>query len=150
MVLKYVVPPAAPQEADPDALPAPPAPTTIVYDVHGVTAIQFFQESPPPPPPPENAALVHAPLPPPPTATTLTLVTPDGAVHEVVPAEVKLTCPGIVNELLGELEALLPTLFVAYTVNVYALPEVKPLIVIVPPLDVLTDADALPGLATAV
>jgi hypothetical protein len=51
----------------------------------------FFQPRPPPPPPPELHW--YPPPPPPPTATTLTDVTPAGAVHEYVPAVVYATCP---------------------------------------------------------
>ena len=51
----------------------------------------FFQ----PRPPPEPAAFAQAlqPAPPPPTATTLTDVTPAGAVHEYVPATTKEASP---------------------------------------------------------
>jgi hypothetical protein len=61
--------------------------------------------------------------------------------------------PGTVNvvtELLAAEAALLPAALVAYTVNVYAVPVVKPETVIVPEPDCDTVPVAPPGLATAV
>jgi hypothetical protein len=74
MFIKYESPPA---ELD------PPAPTTTVYELPGVTDMLFAYPSPPPPPPyPLKGDISPAPPPPPPTATTETLVTPEGATHE--------------------------------------------------------------------
>jgi hypothetical protein len=62
------------------AVDSPPDPTSTVYVCPGVTEMLFLQPRPPPPPPPELH--VEPPPPPPPTATTLTDVTPLGAIHE--------------------------------------------------------------------
>jgi hypothetical protein len=59
--------------------------------------------------------------PPDPIATTDTLVTPAGAIHENVPAHIKdcwLGKAGVDIELLAALAALVPAEFVAVTVNV--------------------------------
>ena len=77
--MKNDVPPSEPALVVLDKL-GPPLPTTTVYDTPGVTGMLFLQPSPPPPPPP--ALHWKPPPPPPPTATTLTDVTPNGAVHE--------------------------------------------------------------------
>ena len=65
--------------------------------------------------------MVIPPRPPEPTATTATEVTPVGATHEYEPEVIYAFYPGVtpvVTELLAELSTLLPTEFVARTVNV--------------------------------
>jgi hypothetical protein len=52
----------------------------------------FLQPRPPPPPPPPLLQPYPA-TPPAPTATTLTLVTPGGAVQLKEPADVNIACP---------------------------------------------------------
>jgi hypothetical protein len=76
------------------------------------------------------------------------------AVLEPVDVAVPIVgAPGTVYgvaALLAELDALLPTELVAYTVNVYDVPLVKPLTVIVPEPAVDKLPVMLPGLETAV
>jgi hypothetical protein len=65
----------------------------MVYPAPGVTEILFLHPKPPPPPPGalEDDAALAEPAPPPPIATTLTLVTPSGAVQVYVPGVVYST-----------------------------------------------------------
>jgi hypothetical protein len=69
------------------------------------------------------------PLPPAPTTTAETEVTPDGATQEYVPAVVYACCPvtavGVI-ELDAALAGPVPPGVVPLTVNVYAVPTVKP------------------------
>ena len=83
----------------------PPAPTVIVYVCVG-TAPAVPVSRPPAPPPPVGPAALYPPLPPPATANQRVLYG--------------------VAELLEPLAELVPTLLVAVTVNVYAVPVVKP------------------------
>ena len=76
---------------------APPAPTTTVYPVPGVTEKVFNTYAPPPPPPAperfgEPPPLIEAPPePPPPQHSIWTEVTPAGHVQVVVPAVEKVS-----------------------------------------------------------
>jgi hypothetical protein len=105
-----------------------------VYAVLAETDNVLVNIPPAPPPPPLPP---DAPPPPPPPATTRysTELGVDAAV--VVP-------------LLAALLALLPAAFVAYTVNVYVVPAVNPLTLIVPEPAWLSVAVILPGLDVAV
>jgi hypothetical protein len=68
--------------------PAPPEPTVIVYVLPGVTAYPVPVRNPPAPPPPP---VIVPPPPPPPITRYSTDVTPVGAVHVVVFANVSTT-----------------------------------------------------------
>jgi len=86
----------------------------------------YAKAAPAPPAPPP---LEPPPEAPPPTATTETAVTPAGATQENVPEVVKDCEPGGTNGvtlLLAALAALVPPGVIATTVNVYAVPTVKP------------------------
>jgi hypothetical protein len=81
--------------AEPSNSPAPPPPTVTAYIFPGVTTMTLRAYAPAPPPWP---ALPHKmlpphcpPPPPPPHSSTITRVTPVGAVH--VPLEVKSCVP---------------------------------------------------------
>jgi hypothetical protein len=74
----------------------PPAPTTTVYPVFGVTVTLFLYAVAPPPPPPPPGPLpppLAPPLPPAPTHTTHILVTSAGDVQVYVPGVVYCACP---------------------------------------------------------
>jgi hypothetical protein len=89
-----------------------------VYEDAGVTDILFLYLN-------EPAAL----SPPPPTTTAETEVTPAGATQENVPAVTYASCPCTkVGVMLFEaaLHGPVPVAFVAFTLNVYAVPTLKP------------------------
>lgn len=90
---KELEPPLAPSFAAPAVPPAPPAPTTTEYEVPGTTGSPYLTTTSPADPPPP---CVLPPPPPPPTTSTSTKCTPEGAVQDVVPTEVKETTVGAV------------------------------------------------------
>jgi hypothetical protein len=87
IVSKLEFPPLAPALFEGLLVPAPPAPTVMVYVFPGVTAKPVPVRNPPAPPPPPY----RPPPPPPATIRYSTDVTPVGAVHVVVLANVSTT-----------------------------------------------------------